>query len=153
MAWAAENFKARQCAVLRAVCLQAYGEATVSCQHLRAKQDNYAAMFARPGCHLVCRFRGPWCEFRCNMNECVYDMCDPQGLSFDHRGASLETVVRVSWMGVWKGPTSPCYRRLDIKTYERAALPYAVNYFSSGQDGSRALRCACPLHIHTATQS
>ena len=58
----------------------------------------------------------------------------------DHRGHSLETAVRVSWMGVWKGPSSPCHRRLDIKTYQRVALPYAVNYFSSGQDCSRALR-------------
>jgi hypothetical protein len=65
----------------------------------------------------------------------------PQGLSLDHRGHSLEAAARVSWMGVWKGPSSPCYRRLDIKAYERAALPYAVNYFSSGQDCSRAIRC------------
>jgi hypothetical protein len=64
-----------------------------------------------------------------------------QGLSLDHRGHSLETAARVSWMGVWRGPSSPCYRRLDIKAYERAALPYAVNYFSSGQDCSRAIRC------------
>lgn len=64
-----------------------------------------------------------------------------QGLSLDHRGSTLETAVRVSWMGVWRGPSSPCYRRLDIKTYERAALPYAVSYFSSGQDCSRAIRC------------
>lgn len=64
-----------------------------------------------------------------------------QGLTFDHRSQhSLETAPRVSWMGVYKGPSSPCYRRLDIKAYERAALPYAVNYFSSGQDCSRAIR-------------
>lgn len=72
-----------------------------------------------------------------------------QGLSFDDRVFSRShhhafdnsgQRVCVSWMGVWKGPSSPCFRRLDIKTYLRAALPYAVIYFSSGQDCSRALR-------------
>lgn len=69
-------------------------------------------------------------------------VCHDQGLSLDHRGATLETAERVSWMGVWRGPSSPCHRRLDIKAYQRAALPYAVLYFASGESCSRALRCA-----------
>lgn len=69
-------------------------------------------------------------------------LCLPdQGLTWDHRSSSLDTSTRVSWMGVYRGPSSPCFRRLDIKAYQRAALPCAVAYFSSGQDCSRALRC------------
>jgi hypothetical protein len=46
----------------------------------------------------------------------------------------------VTWMGVWKGPSSPCHRRIDIKVYPWSQLPVAVNYFSSGQSFCRALR-------------
>jgi DNA polymerase lambda len=43
-------------------------------------------------------------------------------------------------MGVWKGPSSPCHRRIDIKVYPWSQLAVAVNYFSSGQSFCRALR-------------
>ena len=46
-------------------------------------------------------------------------------------------------MGVWKGPSSPCYRRIDLKFYPRSQLAFAVNYFASGQEFCRALRFWC----------
>jgi DNA polymerase lambda len=46
-------------------------------------------------------------------------------------------------MGIWKGPSSPCFRRIDLKFYPRSQLAYAVNYFASGQNFCRALRFWC----------
>jgi hypothetical protein len=53
------------------------------------------------------------------------------------------TADSVTWMGVWKGPSSPCYRRVDIKIYPAHQLAFAVNYFGSSKDFCKALRCCC----------
>ena len=43
--------------------------------------------------------------------------------------------------GVWRQPVSGRYCRVDVKVYRRAQLPFAVNYFASGTDFNRAIRC------------
>jgi hypothetical protein len=46
----------------------------------------------------------------------------------------------VTFMGVWRGPSSPVCRRIDIKVYPFSQLATAVNYFSSSEQFCRALR-------------
>jgi hypothetical protein len=43
-------------------------------------------------------------------------------------------------MGVWRGPSSPAARRIDIKVYPFDKLATAVNYFCSSEHFCRALR-------------
>lgn len=56
----------------------------------------------------------------------------------------------VTYMGVWKGPDSPCHRRIDIKIYPYCHLAFAVNYFGSSKNFCKALRYWCntpPPHV------
>ncbi|GAX74898.1 hypothetical protein CEUSTIGMA_g2344.t1 [Chlamydomonas eustigma] len=50
-----------------------------------------------------------------------------------------------TFLGVWKGPSSPCARRLDIKVYPLEVLPFAVTHFGSGSNFNRALRYFCKV--------
>ncbi|KAF8056467.1 hypothetical protein HT031_006324 [Scenedesmus sp. PABB004] len=61
-------------------------------------------------------------------------------LPLDHKRATRGPNEPSTWSGVYRGPSSPCHRRIDIKFYHRTQLACAVNYFSSGQDMCRALR-------------
>lgn len=45
-----------------------------------------------------------------------------------------------SFSGTWRGPGSPVLRRIDVKVYPFALLPFGVGYFSSSRNLCRALR-------------
>eukprot|EP00877_Chromochloris_zofingiensis_P009472 jgi/Chrzof1/4779/Cz14g26050.t1 len=49
----------------------------------------------------------------------------------------------VHFMGIWKGPSSLCQRRLDIKIYHAHQRAFAVCHLSSGRNFCRALRYWC----------
>ena len=48
--------------------------------------------------------------------------------------------LSATYSGVWRGPSSPCFRRIDIKSYPLDLLPFAVTYFGSCSNFNRALR-------------
>ena len=54
---------------------------------------------------------------------------------FEGRAATEEA----AWLGVWKGPSSPCRRKIDFKFYAHERLAVAVADFSSGKAFAMAL--------------
>ena len=51
--------------------------------------------------------------------------------------------LSATYSGVWRGPSSPCFRRIDIKSYPLDLLPFAVTHFGSCSNFNRALRYYC----------